>query len=647
MVPSPSEVLASDTPMTTSAGHSFIAPAAWSVETDGVATILTAPEGGSRVALVDVEASDAERAVDSAWSLLGRETKPLLEAVERDGDTGGWTDIHRFKYVDSPNSGRWTYADARRADAGWHVMLFDMSAAVAEKRYAQWIMVYERRYAKGHAPESFAGKRAHRLDAARVAALVEFVESARVQTKVPGISVGIVQDGEIVFVGGFGVRALGEPATVDADTKFMIASNTKALTTLMLAKLVDEGRVAWDTPATELWSSFALGDASTTAKVQVKHLVCACTGLPRQDFEWTFEYANASAEDSMRVLATMQPTSEFGELYQYSNPLAGAAGYLGGHVAFPKLGFADAYEEAMRALVFEPLQMHSTTLDSAEAQQGNWARAHAPDLDGTMAPAVHALNLSKAWSPAGAAWSTARDMLRYVQLELAEGTLADGARYIGAEALLARRIPQVSTGSEATYGMGLEVMREHGVTLIHHGGDLVGYHSDMMWLPEHGVGAVILTNGAPGAVIVEAFRRKLLEVLFDGRSEADDAVVAGARSAYARLAGLRRIVQRPPSSDVVGQLAPVYMNDVLGELAVRDDAGALVFDFGEWQTEMASRRNPDGTRSLIGVSPGIDFVDFVMGRADGRATLRLVDYQHSYVFVEQGATAHRASRLAR
>ena len=87
-----------------------------------------------------------------------------------------------------------------------------------------------------------------------------------------------MQDGKVIFAGGFGVRELGGTATPDGDTLFMIASNTKALTTLMLAKLVDEGKITWDTPVTTLLPSFKLGDADTTRRVLVKNLICACTG---------------------------------------------------------------------------------------------------------------------------------------------------------------------------------------------------------------------------------------------------------------------------------------------------------------------------------------------------------------------------------
>lgn len=64
--------------------------------------------------------------------------------------------------------------------------------------------------------------------------------------------------------------------------------------------------------------------------------------------------------------------------------------------------------------------------------------------------------------------------------------------------------------------------------------------------------------------------------------------------------------------------------------------GLVVLDFGEWETDVASRKNADGTTSIVGISPGIDWVDFLVGEAEGKRTLTALDYQHEYVFVESG-----------
>ena len=131
----------------------------------------------------------------------------------------------------------------------------------------------------------------------------------------------------------------------------------------------------------------------------------------------------------MSLLGTMQPTSGFGELFQYSNPMAAAAGYIGGHVVSPDLELGIAYDRAMQSYVFDPLGMRDTTHDFAAAQRGNFAVPHAPDVDGKMALAEGRVNLSIVpVRPAGGAWSTVSDMLKYVAMELAEGKLPGGSR---------------------------------------------------------------------------------------------------------------------------------------------------------------------------------------------------------------------------
>jgi hypothetical protein len=225
-------------------------------------------------------------------------------------------------------------------------------------------------------------------------------------------------------------------------------------------------------------------------------------------------------------------------------------------------------------------------------------------------------------------------MLAYVAMELAEGTLPGGSRYISRPVLLARRAAQVPIGKNASYGMGLIVDTTYGVSVVHHGGDMVGFHSDMMWLPAYGVGAVVLTNGDPGWIVRDQFRRKLLEVLFDGRPEADPAAAARAKTFYEQLAAERKLLTVPASPDQADQLAPRYHNEALGDIAVTRDGEATVFDFGEWRSEVASRRNPDGSVSFVTTAPGVSGFEFVVGSGGARRSLIVRDAQHEYVFSE-------------
>ena len=635
------EVLSADSPRTTVAGNTFIAPAGWRVEVKGQMTLLTPPEPDSHIALIDLQASDADSAVKAAWAIYRPDAKWPLKVTNDFPDKDGWTNRRDYSYQTSPNEKRDVGVTTMRANDRWTVVVSDMSQAVGEKRLAQVALIFDRLLPKGYERETFAGKTARKLGEKEIAALSAFIETGRQKLGVPGVALGIVQDDKVVFADGFGVRQIGGTSKPDADTLFMIASNTKALTTLMLAKLVDEGKFKWDTQVTTLLPSFKLGDADTTSRVLVKHLICACTGLPRQDYEWLFQYKDVSSEDALKTLGTMQPTTRFGEMFQYSNPLAGAAGFVGGHVAFPALPLGAAYDQAMADRVFKPLGMTSTTFDYAKALAGNHATAHAPDVDGKPSLAVMELNYSIIpLRPAGAGWSNIRDMLKYVQMELDEGTLPDGSRYLAKDTLLARRAPQVPIGKDTTYGMGLMVDTEYGTPVVHHGGDLIGYHSDMMWLPEHNVGAVILTNADPGWILRSQFRRKLLEVLFDGRPEADAAVAAQARSYYDQLAAERKLLTIPAASSEAAKLAPHYVNEALGDITVTRKGAATVFDMGEWQSEVATRHNPDGSLSFITIAPGINGFEFVVGSGP-KPSLIVRDAQHEYTFWADTASSSK------
>ncbi len=623
--------LAADTPETTAFGNTFVAPAGWTIERRGDATVISAPEGGSSIALVDVRSADPDIALAAAWQAYRGgvpEWKILDHADSADKD--GWTKRRSYEYDVPPNSKRAIGASAMFANDAWLVVLVDLDQAIAEKRGGQLAVIFGKMLPKGRERESFAGTPAHDLDADRLASIATFVTNAAAAMRVPGVGYGIIQHGKVVFAGGVGVRDFAKPAKVDADTEFMIASNTKQLTTLMLAKLVDSGKLGWDTLVTSLLPSFKLGSDDITKQVQVKHLICACTGLPRQDLEMILNFKGLTPAKAMDVLATMQPTSKFGEMFQYSNLLAAAGGFVGGHVAFPTLELGAAYDKAMQTLVFDPLAMKATTFDYARALRGDHAEPHALDVDGKIAHAPMAMNYVVApVRPAGAAWSTVRDMLAYVAMELAKGKLPGGTSYIAEAALRAREAPQVAIGKSATYGMGLMVDTTYGVTVVHHGGDVFGFHSDVIWLPDQDVGAVIFTNGDGGSSIRDRFQRKLLEVLFDGHPEADAAIAADGKALVDGFAIARQVLTIPADSAAAAKLAAKYQNAALGGITVTRKAGKTFFDFGVLKSEMASRANADGTVSFLTLVPGfVGELELVVSGDN----LIVRDAQHEYVY---------------
>jgi CubicO group peptidase (beta-lactamase class C family) len=633
------ERAAADMPKATAAGTTFTMPASWAMTSKGALIVLDPPETDSHLVVVDVDAAkDADAAVAAAWAVYKADAKRPLKLATPQAPRNGWEERRIYTYETSPNERATVFAGASRAGTTWVVTIVDASDGTFEKRNSQFSLVLNSLRPKGYQRESFVGKKPHPIDAKMIGDLKKFLSDGMKLVDAPGVGFSLIDGGKVVYEGGLGVKELGKPDPIDADTLFIAASNTKAMTTLLLAELVDEKKLRWDQPVTEVYPAFKLGDAATTKQVLVKHLICACTGMPRQDLEWLFEYAKSTPLSSVQLLATMQPTSKFGEVFQYSNLMAATAGYVGASLAVPGKELGAAYDDAMRTKIFIPLGMTHTTFDFARALKGDVAQPHGEDVDGHVRKAPIGLNESIVPArPAGGVWTSAHDLSRYVMMELANGKLPDGKRLVSEESLLARRAPQVLVSEDITYGMGLFVDKRWGTPVVHHGGDLAGYHSDMFWFPEYNVGGVILANADSGVLLRAPFWRKLLELMFDGRPEADAQLATAAAQRKAQIAKDRERLVVPADPAEAAKLASHYMAAGLGELTVRKDGKAVIFDVGEWKSSVASRKNDDGTISFITIDPTEDGFEFVVAEKDGKRALVVRDAQHEYVFRETAA----------
>lgn len=483
---------------------------------------------------------------------------------------------------------------------------------------------------------------AHRLDAERVALLRDFVERGLAELNVPGAAVAVVERGEVVLQTGFGVRALGRAGPVDEHTLFMVGSNTKPLVTLLMARLVDQGKTRWDQPAAEAFPALRVSDPKLTERILVRHTVCACAGLPRKDMPWILGVpAGADASLVLDRLAQSTPTSEIGEVYQYSNLMAAAGGYLAGAVAHPEMEIGAAFDRTMGELVFAPLGMNHTTFDMERAQAGNFAAPHGMGLDGKVRRATLAPNyVIIPYRPAGGAWSSAHDMIRYLALEASEGVLPSGERLVSASNLLARRHPEVRMGSHAAYGLGLATDRTWGIPVLRHGGGIAGYRSEVTIFPDAQVAAVILTNSAEGGLLLKPFMRRIHELLHDAEPQAEADLKAAAEANAQRLATLRAGLSVPVQASVRGRLATDYWNDELGTLRVEQTGPTVSLHFPLWSSEVGSRANPDGTVSLALLDPTVIGLELLLRRSGNQDVIvardGTIEYEYLPALVRPG-----------
>ncbi len=500
------------------------------------------------------------------------------------------------------------------------------------------------------------------LTGERRAAFEAYVAGAMERLGVPGASVAVVQGGEVVYAQGFGVRKLGGTQPVTPDTLMMVGSVTKSLTSAMAATLVDDGLATWDTPLAELLPGFAVADPELTPRLTVADAFCACTGVPRRDPEIVFNFDALTPERLIAQVAELPQTAPFGEAFQYSNQMYA----LGGYAAARAAGAAPndlygGYAAAMRERILGPIGMDRSTFALADVlASGDYAAGHAAGLDGRTAPVPLLVDgrFVAAGAPAGALWSSARDMARYLRTQLAEGVAPDGTRVVSAENLLRTRAPRVALPPEPGlpptfaavgqhYGMGWFVGAYKGQPLVHHGGGTLGFGAEVAFLPEADLGVVILTNGGQGAgPFALAVQFRLLELLFGQAPEFDPLVGQIVEAGAAQAAELRARL-RPVDPAAVAPWLGRYVHPTLGEVELALRGGALVFDAGEVRSELR------GVADEAGRAVGYAFVDPPLAGpspvtlrrgADGRPEVVMAvegEGAETYVFVplEAGAAA--------
>ncbi len=635
--------LAEETTVTTQAGASLFAPKGWWITEDRDVILLEDPERSLRLWFVETREADGEKAVASAWRRAAPQTPaPRADSIDTIPPSGGWDAITSTSY-DAAGSKRVLEALARRHGEITYVSLIDGDPATVSRRGAQIERARDGLLPKGLRDESFAGIDPRPIDKDRAKALDAFLSQALDRLDVPGAAVAVVRGKSVIYERSFGVRALGTKDPVTPSTLFMIGSITKPMTTLMQASLVDAGSFEWETPVISVLPSFALGDAELTQKVVMWHMSCACTGMPRRDFEHIFEFERVSAEQRIASMKTMKPTTALGETFQYSNLMVAAGGFAAARAFSPNASLRDAYQAAMKAKVFDPIGMKSTTADFDAAQRGEQAQPHATAIDGS----VRAIPLSMERNvlpiaPAGAVWSNLRDMERYIMTELSGGLTPEGKRVVSKKNVELRRM--LRTGDLATggYGLGLGVGQYHGLPTFSHDGGAFGFGTTMFVLPEQEVGIIVLTNvrnGAPTEYLPfnAVAKRRLIEAIFDGAKPlAAEQLEYFVKSKAKATAKALEQVQRVPDAARMTKLAGRYTNESLGTVSVTVTKDGAVLDAGEWRSAVGQRAGDGGAATLVFLDPPFAGSEWTVGGEEGSPTLTVTDGQANYVFRRVG-----------
>lgn len=401
--------------------------------------------------------------------------------------------------------------------------------------------------------------------------------------EVPGISIAIVFRDDVVFLKGFGVRKQGKPEPVDAETVFQVASLSKAISSAVVAAIVGDGAVAWDSRIADIDPGFQLSEAYPTAQVTIRDLLSHRSGLPGgagNELE-ALGYDRAEILYRLRYVA---PSNSLRAGYSYSN-----FGFTEGAVAAAKAA-GMAWEDAAAQLLYKPLGMTSTSSRHADfLSRTNRAALHAR-FDGKW----RALSKRQpdAQAPAGGVSSNARDLAQWMRLELGHGTYG-GTPLIKKDAIEQTHQPLVYRGvhpvskAPSFYGLGWNIVYgRYGTVWGHAGAFSSGVSTVVNLLPSQELGIVVLANAFPTGV-PEAVADTFFDLVFAG-AVSDDWLTKWNRLVAGMIEPARQAAKAeyasPPASPSpalpTAAYVGTYANDYVGDAIVEEAGAGLTLRLG-------------------------------------------------------------------
>ncbi|WP_203322254.1 serine hydrolase [Pseudoxanthomonas beigongshangi] len=319
--------------------------------------------------------------------------------------------------------------------------------------------------------------------------------------RLPGIAVGIIEDGEVVYQRTEGELAVGTGQHINPDTLFKIASNTKAMTATVLARLVDQGKLEWNDPVTKYLPQFRMNDPWVTRNMQVRDLLIhnSGLGLGAGDLMLWPEPNDFTRQDIIAGLQHLKPTHGFRSHYAYDNLLYVVAGEVAAAAG------GAPYDVLVRKELFEPLGMTRCQVGEWNREKvGNVAQPHMRTAagnvpireDGAIVPDITSM-------AAGGIRCSLNDMLTWMRTWLSPERQP---AWLGAEQRRAvwtahmpmpvsARMREWDNSHFSAYGYGWRLSDVDGVWKVAHTGTLAGMYSSVILLPDRKVGIVILING--------------------------------------------------------------------------------------------------------------------------------------------------------
>lgn len=425
----------------------------------------------------------------------------------------------------------------------------------------------------------------------------------------PGVAVALVVADEPVHLRGYGVRTTGRPDAVTADTRFAFGSCTKALTSAVVARLADDGKMSFDEPARTHLPGYRLTDPAADALVTVRDLLTHRTGVDGHDLLW-YRAAWPAAE-AVAKLSRLPAAGPFRASYHYSSLQYIAAGQ-----AAAAAGGAP-WDRLARDTLTIPLGMTATTFTAAEAKaHPDRAVGHRRTATGVEVMPEYELTEP---NPAGSVATTARDLVPWLRFQLGNGAVG-GRRLVSAANLAETRrphtvMPMADPGigpvypdtAQASYAMGWVVYDHRGLLVNAHGGVIDGFRAQVTLVPGKNLGIALLNNLHQTRMNV-ALTNRLIDHYcgLPGRDWDDYYLKLEAAEKAGRAEGLAaRDRQRrgtPPSAPIAAY-AGTYADAAYGEATVTHAAGGLTWAWGNLTVPLA---HYDGDVFRFTAGPAVD-----------------------------------------
>lgn len=425
-----------------------------------------------------------------------------------------------------------------------------------------------------------------------LSSLGKSIDSTMREWHVPGAAMSIVRDGSIVYMRGFGVRDVSTRQPVTPDTLFQIGSCTKAFTAAAIAMLVDEGKMRWDDKVNVYLPFFHLKDPLADENATIRDLLTHRTGLPGA--ELMMYHSPWTREELIRHITYLTPETGFRTHFEYQNLMYLVAGEAAAHAA------STTWDELIRDRIFKPLGMANSTTHTADGEHSsNHATAYEQNPDGSV-KAIAWNNVDNV-APAGSIVSSARDMAKWITLQLDAGTY-EGKRLISEKNVEEMHEPQIVVprkgefgslffpdSTQLSYGFAWFVQDYHGHQLIIHPGGIDGFAAMAVLIPELHTGYFVVLNsnnlGAPERslcrqVLTYQIADKLLDLPDVGWSARFRKIAADLK--VEEEASKKWQLQRAPGTHPSRELSAYvgrFENPAYGSAEISLDDGKLVFQY--------------------------------------------------------------------